>query len=130
MDHRSKVYLFIDDEKTAIGEYETPVKFELDTRKLTDGNHVLKIVSKDPNGKEGIKLVNFVVRNGPSIAIEGLNDNDVVDGIQPIMINAYGKGNQKQFLIDGSESLASIPSWLWAGLVVFFGWALFYIISS
>lgn len=130
MDHRSRVFLFIDDDKIAIGEYETPVKFELDTRKLTDGNHVLKIVSKDPNGKEGIKLVNFVVRNGPAIAIEGLNDNDVVDGVQPIMINAYGKGNQKQFLIDGSESPTSIPSWLWAGLIVFFGWAMFYLMTS
>jgi hypothetical protein len=46
------------------------------------------------------------------------------------MINAYGKGNQKQFLIDGSESPTSVPSWLWAGLIVFFGWAVFYALTS
>lgn len=130
MEQRSKVFLFIDDEKKALGEFDVPVKFDLDTRKLTDGNHTLKIVSKDPTGKEGIKLVNFVVRNGPSIDLEGLKNDDIIDGVQPIMINAYGKGNQKEFLIDGSESPASIPSWLWAGFVVFFGWAMFYLITS
>ncbi|MDZ7899282.1 MAG: cytochrome C [Arcicella sp.] len=130
MEHRSKVFLFIDNDSSPIGEFEAPVKFELDTRKLTDGEHILKVVSKDPTGKEGIRLINFTVRNGPAIAIEGLKNNDVIDGVQPIMINAYGKGNQKQFLIDGSESPTSIPSWLWAGLIVFFGWAVFYALTS
>lgn len=130
MEHRSKVILFIDNDITPIGEFEAPVKFELETRKLTDGEHILKIVSKDPTGKEGIRNINFTVRNGPAIAVEGLKNNDVIDGVQPIMINAYGKGNQKQFLIDGSESPTSVPSWLWAGLIVFFGWAVFYALTS
>lgn len=130
MEHRSKVILFVDNNITPIGEFEAPVKFELDTRKLTDGEHILKIVSKDPMGKEGIRNINFTVRNGPAIAVEGLKNNDVIDGVQPIMINAYGKGNQKQFLIDGSESPTSVPSWLWAGLIVFFGWAVFYALTS
>jgi hypothetical protein len=130
MEHRSKVILFVDNDITPIGEFEAPVKFELDTRKLTDGEHILKIVSKDPTGKEGIRNINFTVRNGPAIAVEGLKNNDVIDGVQPIMINAYGKGNQKQFLIDGSESPTSVPSWLWAGLIVFFGWAVFYALTS
>ncbi|MES2519870.1 MAG: cytochrome C [Bacteroidota bacterium] len=130
MEHRSKVVLFMDDDKVPIGEFEAPVKFELDTRKLTDGEHILKIISKDPTGKEGIKRINFTVRNGPAIAIEGLNEHDIIDGVQPIMINAYGKGNQKQFLIDGSESPKSIPSWLWACLIVFLGWAIFYVLTS
>jgi hypothetical protein len=130
MEHRSKVILFVDNDITPIGEFEAPVKFELDTRKLTDGEHILKIVSKDPTGKEGIRNINFTVRNGPAIAVEGLRNNDVIDGVQPIMINAYGKGNQKQFLIDGSESPTSVPSWLWAGLIVFFGWAVFYALTS
>lgn len=130
MEHRSKVLLFVDNDITPIGEFEAPVKFELDTRKLTDGEHILKIVSKDPTGKEGVRNINFTVRNGPAIAVEGLKNNDVIDGVQPIMINAYGKGNQKQFLIDGSESPTSVPSWLWAGLIVFFGWAVFYALTA
>lgn len=130
MEGKSTVLLFIDNESKPIGEFEAPVKFELDSRKLTDGEHTLKIVSKDPTGKEGIKLVPFTVRNGPAITLEGLNDRDVIDGVLPIMINAYGKGNQKQFLIDGSETPKTIPSWIWAGLIIFFGWAMYYILTS
>ncbi len=124
------VVLFIDDDPKPIAEFEAPVNFELDTRKLVDGYHTLKIVSKDPLGKEGIRLIPFSVRNGPAIAIEGLSDNDKVDGVVPIMINAYSKGNQKKFLIDGSETPKSVPSWLWAAILIFFAWATYYVITS
>jgi hypothetical protein len=130
MSDKSKVFLFIDDDTTPIGEYNAPIHFELDTRKLVDGEHTLKIVSKDPSGKEGIRKIPFTVRNGPAIAVEGLKSHDVVDGILPIMINAYGKGDQKKFLIDGSETPRSIPSWLWVLVVLFIGWAAFYFITS
>ena len=130
MEDKSMVVLFIDDDPKPIGEFEAPVNFELDTRKLVDGNHTLKIVSKDPLGKEGIRFIPFSVRNGPAIAIEGLSDNDKVDGIVPIMINAYSKGNQKKFLIDGSETPKSVPSWLWAAIMIFFAWAAYYVITS
>ncbi len=130
MDSKSKVIIFVDNEIQPVGEFEAPVNFELDTRKLVDGLHQLKIVSKDPTGKEGIKIVPFTVRNGPAIAIDGLNDNDVVDGVLPLMINAYGKGNQKQFLIDGSETPKSVPSWLFAAIIAFVAWAIYFTITS
>lgn len=130
MSTQSSVLIFIDDEQKPYGEYLAPINFELDTRKLVDGDHVLKIVSKDPLGKEGIRKIPFVVRNGPSVAVEGLNENDVVDGIIPIMINAYGKGDQKIFLIEGSETPRSIPSWVWAIVIGFAGWAIYYAVIS
>jgi hypothetical protein len=130
MEDKSKVILFIDEDPKPIGEFEAPVNFELDTRKLVDGNHTLKIISKDPSGKEGIRLVPFSVRNGPAISIDGLSENDKVDGVVPVMINAYSKGNQKKFLIDGSETPKSVPSWLWAAVIIFFGWAAYYVITS
>jgi len=130
MNHKSKIRLFLDDASKPIGEFDSPVQFELDTHKLVDGEHTLKIISKDPTGKEGIRIIPFTVRNGPDIAIEGLKTNDVVDGVLPIMINAYGNGNQKQFLIDSSEAPRSIPSWLWAAVILFIGWAVFYIVTS
>lgn len=130
MSDNSSVFLYIDDETTPIGEFRTPVHFELDTRKLVDGEHHLKIVGKDPTGKEGIRKIPFSVRNGPAITIEGLKENDVVDGVLPIMINAYGKGDQKKFLIEGSETPRSIPSWLWALIILFAGWSAFYFITS
>ncbi len=130
MSTQSSVLIFIDDEQKPYGEYLSPINFELDTRKLVDGDHILKIVSKDPLGKEGIRKIPFVVRNGPSVAVEGLNENDVVDGIIPIMINAYGKGDQKIFLIEGSETPRSIPSWVWAIVIGFAGWAIYYAVIS
>lgn len=130
MDHKSKVIIFVDDDLQPIGEFDAPVNFELDTLKLTDGLHQLKIVSKDPTGKEGIKVIPFKVRNGPAIAVEGLKDNDEVDGVLPLMINAYGKGNQKSFLIDGSETPKSVPSWLISGIIAFVAWAIYYLITS
>ncbi|MCX8473308.1 MAG: cytochrome C [Sediminibacterium sp.] len=123
---KSKVILFLDNNHTPFGEFETPVKIELDTQKLVDGNHTLKIVSKEPNGKEGIKIIPFVVRNGPAITIEGLKENDKVDGVIPLLINAYSKGDQKMFLIEGSESHNSIPSWLWVVIIGFGAWAIYY----
>ncbi len=125
----SKVSIFVDDDVNPIAELITPVQFELDTRKLTDGAHTLKVVSKSPTGREGIRTIKFIVRNGPAISIEGLSDNGIVDGTVPIMINAYDKGNQKQFIITGSETPKGVPSWLWIILIAFFGWAAYYIVS-
>ncbi|HMK07334.1 MAG TPA: hypothetical protein VK476_07385 [Flavobacterium sp.] len=128
MKNNSSVFIFIDDEVKPFGEFSVPINFELDTRKLTDGEHVLKIVSKDPMGTEGIRKIPFSVRNGPSIAIEGISENEIVDGIIPIMINAYGKGDQKQFLIEGSETPQSTPAWFWAIIIAFAGFAIYYFI--
>jgi hypothetical protein len=130
MQEKSKIYIFIDEEEKPIAELISPVTFELDTSKLIDGKHTLKIVSKDPTGKEGIRLIPFEVRNGPAIAIEGIKENAVVDGIIPIMINAYGKGNSKNFLIVGSETPQSIPFWIFILLIAFVAWAIYYHVDS
>lgn len=130
MSNQSKVRIFLDDDPKPFGEFITPINFELDTRKMVDGEHMLKIISKDPLGKEGIRKIPFVVRNGPAVAVEGLKEHDVVDGVIPLMINAYGKGDQKQFLIEGSETPRSIPAWLWVVIIGFFGWAIYYVIAS
>jgi hypothetical protein len=130
MTQKSKVLVFIDDISQPLGGFHAPVQFDLDTRKLVDGPHVLKVVSKDPTGKEGVALIPFTVRNGPAISIEGLRNNDIVDGVLPLMINAYGKGDQKSFLIEGSETPRSIPSWIWALVLTFAGWAAYYFITT
>ncbi len=128
MKDKSDILIFIDDEPVPVASFVSPVNFELDTRKLPDGEHTLKIISKDPTGKEGIRIIPFVVRNGPAIAVEGIKENAVVDGILPLMINAYGKGDQKEFLIEGSETPQSIPAWVWILIISFAGWALYYIV--
>ena len=126
---KSTIFIFLDEEPKPIAEFISPVNFELDTRKMVDGKHILKIVSRDPTGKEGLRIVPFEVRNGPSIAIEGIKENAVVDGVLPLMVNAYGKGDQKTFLIEGSETPQSIPSWVWILMIGFAGWVLYYLIT-
>lgn len=128
MEDKSTVFLFLDKDQTPIAEFISPVNFELDTRKMVDGKHELKIISKDPTGKEGIRIIPFEVNNGPAIAVEGITENAVVDGIVPLMINAYGKGDQKRFLITGSETPQSIPAWIWILLIGFLGWSIYYLI--
>ena len=130
MNNQSTVIIFLDEETKPFGEFKAPINFELDTRKLVDGQHTLKIVSKDPLGKEGIRIIPFTVRNGPAVSIEGLSENEVVDGVIPIMINAYGKGDQKRFLIEGSETPHSMPAWLWAVVIGFVGWAIYYAVTA
>lgn len=129
MEAKSTIIVFIDDETKPVAEFKAPVNFELDTTKLVDGQHTLKIVSKGSDGREGIRLIPFEVRNGPAISVEGIRSNAVVDGILPLMINAYSKGDSKEFNIVGSETPHSIPSWVWILIIGFFGWAMFYLIS-
>ncbi len=130
MDDKSSILIFIDEEKQPLASFSSPINFELDTRKLVDGEHLLRIVSKDPAGREGIRKVPFVVRNGPDISIEGIREHDVVDGVLPIMISAYGKGDQKMFLIEGSETPRSVPSWVWLLHIIFGGWAIYYLVTN
>ena len=69
------------------------------------------------------------MRNGPAIDVEGLKESDTVDGVLPIMINAYGRGNQDKFMIYGSESPRGIPSWVVILIILFAGWSMHYLIS-
>ena len=127
MSDKSVIFIFVDEDTKPIAKVLSPVSFELDTRKLVDGRHTLKIDSKEPTGHVGGRIIPVEVRNGRAIALEGLKENAVVDGVLPIMINAYGKGDQKSFLIEGSETPQSIPAWVWVLIISFGGWALFYL---
>lgn len=129
MEEKSTIFIFLDDEVAPVAKLVSPVNFELDTRKLVDGRHTLKIVSKDPSGKEGLRIIPFEVRNGPAIDIEGIRENAVVDGVLPLMINAYGKGDAKNFMIRGSETPQSIPSWVWIMIIGIVGWVLYYLVA-
>ncbi|MBT2623603.1 cytochrome C [Chryseobacterium sp. ISL-6] len=127
--HNAIVFLFMDEEANPIAELQTPVVFNLDTTKLTDGEHTLKIVSKFDQ-KEGLKIIRFTVRNGPIIHIEGLSDNETVNGTLPLMLNAYDTGRNQSFIIKGSENPRTIPIWVWVIALVFVAWAAFYIVTN
>ncbi|OCK49652.1 MULTISPECIES: cytochrome C [Chryseobacterium] len=127
--HNAPVFLYIDEEPLPIAELQTPIVFNMDTKKLTDGEHVLKIISKI-GGKEGIKIIHFIVRNGPLIELEGLVNKEVVSGVLPLMINSYDTGKRQSFIIKGSENPRTIPVWIWIIVLVFMAWSAFYIFEN
>ena len=124
----NQVRLFLDGDPRPFGEFKAPVRFVLDTTKLVDGEHHLRIVSRSTDGKEGIKEIRFQVRNGPAITIVGIRDGDIIDDKVPVVINSYGSERKDFFIVQGSETPKAIPSWIWVLLISFIGWALFYVI--
>jgi len=130
MEDQRIIKVFLDDETTPFGEFKPPVKFSMDTTKIPDGPHRLRIVAKSSNGVEGVKTIPFEVRNGPEIAVVGLQKNEVVDTEISIMINAYGSETEDQFIIKGSETPKAIPAWVWALVISFVAFGLFYIIMN
>lgn len=128
MEDKRIIKVYLDDDLNPFAEFKPPVKVMLDTTKIPDGKHTLKIVAKSTDGVEGIRVVPFEVRNGPAIDIVGLKDNDVVDNNLTLTINAYGSERKDFFVVTGSETPKAIPSWVWALLIGFIGWAMFYFI--
>lgn len=128
MEENRIIKVFLDDDLQPFAEFQPPVKFELDTTKIPDGRHSLKIVARSSRGIEGIKTVPFEVRNGPEISVVGLKPNEVVDTKVSITINAYGSETNDSFVIKGSETPKAIPAWVWALLISFISFALFYFI--
>lgn len=122
------IKVFLDDGEAPFAEFTPPVKFVFDTTKIPDGKHVLKIVAKSTDNVEGVRKIPFEVRNGPSIAVVGLNDNEIVNDQIPITINAYGSERKDVFVVTGSETPKGIPAWVWALIIAFVGFALFYLI--
>lgn len=122
------IKLFLNDENKPFAEFRPPVKFMLDTTKIPDGKHLLKIVAKSSSNVEGLKVIPFEVRNGPEIAVVGLKAHEVVDDQVSITINAYGSERRDQFVVTGSETPKGIPAWVWAIVIGFMGFAVFYFI--
>ncbi|GAA0892681.1 cytochrome c [Fulvivirga kasyanovii] len=122
------VKVFLDDDPHPFGEFKPPVKFVFDSTKIPDGPHKLKIVAKSTDGREGIQIIPFVVRNGPAISVVGLKPNDVIDEQIPVTINAYGSERKDIFVVTGSETPKAIPVWVWIAIIIFGLWAIFYFI--
>ena len=130
MKNRREISIFLNGEAIPFGQFEPPAKLVLDTTKIPDGKHTLKIVATSSSGVQGIKEIPFEVRNGPEIAVVGLKENEVLESKATITINAYGNEDLESFVVQGSETPKAIPSWIWALLIAFLAFALFYFITT
>src|SRR5690554_5022070 len=128
MEDNRIIKVLLDDDPVPFAEFSPCAKFVVDTTTIPDGKHLLNIVAKSTTNIEGIRTIPFEIRNGPDIAIVGLKENEVVNEQIPITINAYGSERKDQFVVTGSETPQAIPAWVWALLIAFVGFALFYLI--
>lgn len=128
MEDNRIIKVFLDDNPQPFASFAPPVKIVLDTTKIPDGKHILRIVAKSSTNVEGVREIPFIVRNGPEIAVVGLKENETVDAQIPITINAYGSESSDFFVIRGSETPKAIPAWVWALLIIVFAFGLFYLI--
>jgi len=122
------IKVFLDEETQPFAEFAPPVKFVLDSTRIPDGKHKLKIVAKSSSGVEGIRIVPFEVRNGPEISLIGLKDNEIIETQNTITINAYGSETNDSFVIRGSETPKAIPAWVWMLVIAFIAFGLFYLV--
>ena len=127
-DGQQFVWMFIDDDELPFAAFAPPAKMVFDTTKLPDGKHRLRLVAQSDDGREGVTEIPFEVRNGPAISVVGLSDNDVVEELIPITVNAYRSNAGTRFIVRGSETPKAVPSWVWAGFIVFLGWAVYFLI--
>ena len=116
---RNRVDIFLDDAVQPLLSTTPPLNFELDTSRMEDGPHVMRIEAYDGNGVRGVRTVDFTVRNGPGIAISGLRQHDVLDGKIPIIVNAYGGTSAVDWEPSQAETPAPPPTWAWVSLIIF-----------
>lgn len=127
---QNKIEVFLDESKEPIAVYSPPARFELDTTKLDDGEHKLIIIAYSEDGKKSVRNIKFIVRNGPGIAIQGLKENEIVEGKISLLVNAYGASSKEKWEPATAETPAPIPSWIWVVFILIVAWAMFYFINQ
>lgn len=118
------VRIYLDESDEPIATYRPPARFRLDTRGISDGEHVLRIEATDAVGNVGMRRIPFVVSNGPGITVTGLREGSRVRGALDIDINAFS--SEEPFDPVRAESAGPIPVWTWVLIVVIAVWAMWY----
>jgi len=124
---KNHINVYLDGGEEPIISYQPPVRFELDTTQLDDGPHTLKIEASDATGNKGVRIIHFDVKNGPGIDVEGLKDQDILDGNVSILLNAYGGAKESLWEPSRAETPAPVPTWAWLLLLVIVAWSTYYI---
>lgn len=118
------VRIYIDESEEPIATYRPPARVHLDTREVSDGEHVLRIEAVDAVGNVGIRRIPFTVANGPGITVTGLRAGSRVRGALDIDVNAFGA--EEPFDPVRAESPGPIPVWTWVLIVIIAVWAMWY----
>ena len=122
-----RIDVYLDDGAEPIESFTPPETFNLDTTQLADGPHEIRLVAVDSDGVTGERRMSFTVQNGPSIAVHGLRDADIVTGEISVLANAYGSKIGDAFQPTRIETPAPIPTWAWVLFLCVFAWGAGYV---
>jgi mono/diheme cytochrome c family protein len=120
----ARIELYLDDADQPFATVVPPAPIEIDTSKLDDGPHTLRLLAFDTVGKVGRRTMPFTVQNGPGITINGLRADERVHGRLTLDVNAFG--GEEAFDPVRAESSGPIPVWTWVVIVIITGWAAWY----
>jgi uncharacterized protein (DUF3084 family) len=67
----ARIDLFLNDSPEPFSSILPPARVEIDTSKLDDGPHELRLQAYDTAGNVGRRTIPFVVQNGPGITVTG-----------------------------------------------------------
>lgn len=123
-----RIRIYLDDQTVPIAEHAPPATVSIDTRKLPDGEHRLRIEAQDSTGAIGWHTVPFTVRNGPGITVSGIREGAVVHGAINVHVNAFGA--EEPFEPQRAESRTPTPVWMWVLLLVIVAWAAWYVVMQ
>ena len=123
---RNRIDIFLDDAAEPILSTTSPLSFELHTSRMEDGPHVMRIEAYDGQGIKGTRTIDFSVRNGPGIAVSGIQEHDVLDGTIPVIVNAYGGTSVVDWEPSQAETPAPSPTWAWVLLLLVVAFGVFY----
>jgi len=118
------VSVYLDEQIEPLASYRPPAIFQLDTKTLEDGDHLLRIRAVDAVGNVGCRKIPFIVSNGPGITVTGLRAGSSVNGTIDIKINAFS--GEEPFDPGRAESHGPVPVWTWVMCAMVAAWALWY----
>ena len=120
-----RIRIYLDDAPDPVTDQPPPTGMALDTKRLADGEHGLRIEAQDAAGQVGVRNLRFQVRNGPGITVTGLADAAVVHGTVRFMVNAFGA--EEPFEPHRAESPSPIPVWVWVLSLLIVAWIPWYV---
>lgn len=126
----NRIEVFLDNEKEPLAVYRPPARFNLDTKTLDDGEHKLTIRAIGFSGKKSVRIIPFTVRNGPGIAVDGLQDNDVIEGNVSILINSFGGSDDEKWEPERAETPSPVPTWAWVLFILVVAWGIYYFVEQ
>jgi mono/diheme cytochrome c family protein len=120
----AEIALFLDDEIVPFARYRPPATVTLDTTKMEDGEHSLRLRAVDSMGNVSSRRIHFSVNNGPGITVTGLREGSQISGQVELNVNVFGAN--EPFDPVRAESSAPVPVWTWVMTAIIGVWAAWY----